>query len=602
MYDEYYQDEMGYDPEDINMNYLNNVNNQNNLNFNSNNNYSNIFNQNFTMKSNNISNMPQIEKQNQKMPSQMKMKDFRLEKNILYISDLPYNTNETDIKLFFQRYGDAVSRITILGRRFSNDTRPINAKVVFKDSQTANKARLEMNLRKLKGHAIRLMWEEYDNNIRYNSSTNLFVKGIPFNVQPREFYEFFMKFGDISSAKLNENEQGNHLGYGYVTYYNPESAEAAINSCNGKVVWKSLLQVDYFKKKNERISTSGPEVYKIYITNLPGDFNEQDIINLTKEYGSIIDCAIKVEKIGRRYALVCYNSEEAAIKAKQNLNKKNIRGYNLYCYIMDDKSPVEPNNNYNNKNKIADSQKNQRFFQRAIPGFRNNNNLCNLYIKNIPYTIKEKEFNEIFEKYGKIVSSKLEMYNLVTNIGGKQVETPTSKGVGYVCYEDPNVAKDVKEKLNNQYIPGYEHWKDPLTIEYFVSKSQREIMNNQNNSYEMQLKNPAPMAMPINQFNDINDNNDNNTQRFNSQEFENLPDIEAKKEYLGDIIYWQVIGNNMVKDLPNVEKNTSKITGMILGIDNMDEIIKICNNNELLNSNISEALQLLKANNYDFNS
>lgn len=597
MYDEYYQNDMGYDQEDMNMNYLNNMNNQNNV-FNSYNTYGNIFNQNYTMKSNNINNVPQIEKQNQpqKIPNKINMKDFRLEKNILYISDLPYNTNETDIKLFFQRYGDAVSRITILGRRFTNDTRPINAKVVFKDSQTANNARIEMNLRKLKGHAIRLMWEEYDNNIRYNSSTNLFVKGVPFNVQPREFYEFFMKFGDISSAKLNENEQGNHLGYGYVTYYNPESAEAAINNCNGKVIWKSLLQVDYFKKKNERISTSGPEVYKIYITNLPGDFTEQDIINLTKEFGAIIDCAIKVEKIGRRYALVCYNTEEAAIKAKQNLNKKNIRGYNLYCYIMDDKSPVEPNNNYN-KNKINDTQKNQRFFQRAIPGFRNNNSLCNLYIKNIPYTIKEKEFNEIFEKYGKIISSKLEMYNLVTNIGGKQVETPTSKGVGYVCYEDPNVAKDVKEKLNNQFIPGYEHWKDPLTIEYFVSKSQREIMNSQsNNGYEMQLKNPAPMAMNTNQV------NDNKNQRFNFQEFENLPNIDAKKEYLGDRIYEQVFENYMIKDLPNAEKNTSKITGMILGIDNMDEIIKICNSPELLNSNISEALQLLKANNYDFNS
>ena len=56
--------------------------------------------------------------------------------------------------------------------------------MIFKDSNTANKARLEMNLSKLKGHAIRLMWEERDNNIRYNSTNNLFVKGVPFNVQP----------------------------------------------------------------------------------------------------------------------------------------------------------------------------------------------------------------------------------------------------------------------------------------------------------------------------------------------------------------------------------------------------------------------------------
>ena len=65
--------------------------------------------------------------------------------------------------------------------------------------------------------------------------------------------------------------------------------------------------------------------------------------------------------------------------------------------------------------------------------------MCNLYIKNIPFNIKEKEFTEIFAKYGKIVSSKLETYNLITNIGGQINSVPTSKGFGYVCYEDPEI-------------------------------------------------------------------------------------------------------------------------------------------------------------------
>ena len=411
-----------------------------------------------------------------------------------------------------------------------------------------------------------------------------------------------MKFGDISSAKLNENEQGNHLGYGYVTYYLPESAEAAINACNGKLIWKTLLQVDYFKKKNERISTSGPDVFKIYITNLPGDFTEHDIIELTKEYGSIIDCSIKVKKIGRRYSLVCYNSEESALNAKLNLDKKNIRGYNLYCYVIDEKSSTDSmNNNYKNnfnRNNNSLSYKNQRFFERPIPGYKNNNNLCNLYIKNIPYTIKEKEFNEIFEKYGKIVSSKLEMYNLVTNIGGNQIKTPTSKGVGYVCYEDPNVAKKVKEELNKQYIPGYEHWKDPLIIEYFKSKSQRELMNHSGVLDKMKDENPDPMIIDSPpKYDDIEDN----IVPFDMNQFENLSSNKAKTEYLGDRIYQQILSNPLIKYLPNKEKNTAKITGMIIGIDNQEEIIKICTNSDSLNANIIEALNLLRASNYNFN-
>jgi RNA recognition motif-containing protein len=84
---------------------------------------------------------------------------YGFQRNILYISNLPYNTNETDIKLFFKKYGDSVTLMTINPRHYNqSETAPISAKVIFKDPITANKARIEMNLRKLKGHAIRLMW------------------------------------------------------------------------------------------------------------------------------------------------------------------------------------------------------------------------------------------------------------------------------------------------------------------------------------------------------------------------------------------------------------------------------------------------------------
>ena len=174
------------------------------------------------------------------------------DKNILYISDLPPNTIETDLNLFLQKYKESIIRITIIAAHSNPiyQNKNLHAKVVFKDSENANNARIEMNLRKLKGHAIRLMWDEKDNSIRYNSSTNLFIKNIPFNIQPREVYEYFMKFGDISSCKLMEDIYGNHLGYGYITYYDPESSSNAIKNCDGKSIWNNqIIEVKYFKKK-----------------------------------------------------------------------------------------------------------------------------------------------------------------------------------------------------------------------------------------------------------------------------------------------------------------------------------------------------------------
>ena len=531
--------------------------------------------------------------------NKMPFSDYRHEKNILYISDLPYNTNETDIKLFFKRYGDNVSLITIRDSKYhkENDIRPISAKVIFKDYETANKARIEMNLRKLKGHAIRLMWEERDNSVRYNSTTNLFIKGIPFNVQPREVYEYFIKFGDISSAKLKENQDGNHLGYGYVTYYKPESAESAIKNTNGKMMWGGgPLQVDYFKKKNERLSTAGPEVFKLYITNFPGDFTEKNIVELTKEFGAIISCSIKTEKIGRRYALVCYENEEAANRAKGSLEGKNVYGYNLFCKIVNDKSYPNPNEikiNKNNNNNF------RRFFQRNKPGLINtNNNKCNLFIKEIPYMIKEKQFIEIFSQYGKITSAKLETYNLITNIGDQTVSTPTSKGYGYVCYEDQETAKKVKDELNGKFLPGYEHWKNPLTIEYYLSKSQKEVMNSmyENNNFSMNNNNGIYMPQMNPQY--IN----NSKNMFDYNKFISLGNEESKKEYLGEIIYDQVYNSPLISNILEKDKVTAKITGMILGIGNTEEIIRICTNIEALNKNISDSLTLLNNNNYDYNS
>ena len=597
------------DIEDYDLDIENSLNNnQSNMNYSSNINLgTNSLNNNGSIAQNQNSFQNQQMAMNQNNPNlnnamkfnKMPFSDYRHEKNILYISDLPYNTNETDIKLFFKRYGDNVSLITIRDPKYhkENDTKPISAKVIFKDYETANKARIEMNLRKLKGHAIRLMWEERDNSVRYNSTTNLFVKGIPFNVQPREVYEYFIKFGDISSAKLKENQDGNHLGYGYVTYYKPESAEMAIKNTNGKMMWGGgPLQVDYFKKKNERLSTAGPEVFKLYITNFPGDFTEKNIIELTKEFGAIISCSIKTEKIGRRYALVCYENEEAAIRAKGSLEGKNVYGYNLFCKIVNDKSYPNPNEikiNKNNNNNF------RRFFQRNKPGIINtNNNKCNLFIKEIPYMIKEKQFIEIFSQYGKIASAKLETYNLITNIGDQTVSTPTSKGYGYVCYEDQEVAKKVKDELNGKFLPGYEHWKNPLTIEYYLSKSQKEVMNNmyENNNYSMSNNNNLYMPQMNQQY--IN----NSKNMFDYNKFISLENEESKKEYLGEIIYDQVYNSPLISNILEKDKVTAKITGMILGIGNTEEIIRICTDIEALNRNISDSLTLLNNNNYNYNS
>ena len=215
-------------------------------------------------------------------------------------------------------------------------------------------------------------------------------------------------------------------------------------------------------------------------------------------------------------------------------------------------------------------------------------------------------FKEIFAKYGNIVSSKLETYNLITNIGGQTVATPTSKGFGYVCYEDQEVAKKVKDELDGKYLPGYGYWKNPLKIDYFLSKSQKEmnnmkINNNQNNYNHNYYNNPNMYMQPIQpQF--VQNNYKNPFSGFDFNKFNSLIDEKAKKEYLGEIIYSQIYNGTLINDMPNKDQVVAKITGMILDIENIDEVMKISIDNDLLTKNVIDALNLLKNSNYDFNS
>ena len=563
------------------------------------------------------------------------------DKNILYISDLPPNTIETDLNLFLQKYKDDIIRINIIPHFSSlqNQNQNLRAKVVFKDSESANNARIEMNLRKLKGHAIRLMWEEKDNSIRYNNSTNLFIKNIPFNKQPREVYEYFMQFGDIFSCKLIEDINGNHLGYGYITYYEPESAQSAIRNCDGKNIWGSILEVKYFKKKNERMSTFGPQVPKIYLTNFPGNYNENEIIQICKNYGEINYCKINTETIGRVYAIVGFSKIESVELAKEKLNGKNISGYNLYCEIYKEhKNDANANYNLNN-------------FQRNFSSQINDNKMCNLYIKNIPFTVNDSMLKKVFSKFGEIKSAKIEMYKVVNKIGDEFKEIPTSKGFGYVLFENPESAKNAREELNGKFLPGFESWNHPLTIEYLIPKSQRNFMlsqeynnndilnrninNNINNNrfyngINNQFNNCNTPQIPnrfnynqqnqnLNQYgrkdysylyqnsnvsnnnNYQNDNNNNqtnnelsvNSEMFNINYFNNIENNEDKKSYLGEIIFKQIEEHPLAQEHNMTMDTIGKITGMIINIDNINEIIETCQNKKLLTSRINEALGLL---------
>jgi RNA recognition motif-containing protein len=181
----------------------------------------------------------------------------QIEKNVLFISELPDNIKDSQLEDFFKDYKDNIVIIQIdrSGKMYDyfNSRKP-KATIIFKDHEKAKEARENLNMRNLNGKALNIMWHEKDNSIRYNNTANVFIKNIPKDVKPREIFEMFNKFGEIISTKICEDEDGNLLGYGYVNYYNLDSAEKAIKELNKKEINGCKLEVTHFQKKKRTIS------------------------------------------------------------------------------------------------------------------------------------------------------------------------------------------------------------------------------------------------------------------------------------------------------------------------------------------------------------
>ena len=597
------------------------------------------------------------------------------EKTILYLTDFPITSkiSEQDINKFLSSFSESILQV----KEEKKSHKPLSYKVIFKDYSSANKCRLDMNLQKLKNKSIRIMWDEHDSSILYNTKNNLFFKGIPKNISPRIVYEYFLKFGDISSLKMTEDENGNHYGYGYVTFYQTQDAQNALDNTKDKkieVFENNIIEISYFQKKKERLSKSNEiadiNKQKLYISNLPEKFSTNELNTLCKEYGSVQSCNIFIDNCNKNFGIVQFSSEKEAQDVLSKLDGKEIQGLKLNVKLYQTKQ------------------------QREI------NHGCNLHIRNIPLNAKEQDLTKIFSKYGKVISSRIETF--------KKENELISKGFGYVSFDNAESAEKAMDDLNGKYLPGFESWSRTLIIEPFLSRKERlmaenygniennnefilsyfsfnsnQDMNNQNKMSNINnvgkiypqttMFNFNNINININQYNNntqyvnnnINNNININNNQFNlikqypnavinynqfvnynypyqnnnqyrnytnhgnyrrgkgrtggwqkknykNRQYQNseeeidkknkidwiaynkLKTIEEKREFMGEVIFRMIEQNEIIKNKNVSKERIGTITGMIIELPNIYEVIEVAENNQILNDRIEEALNLLE--------
>ena len=410
------------------------------------------------------------------------------EKTMLYLTDLPYGINISDIQDFLSKYKDSIVKVIppeMTQRNLYKGTLAI--KVLFKDNASADNCRKEMNLRKFRKKSVRIMWEERDTTLRYNTKNNIYIRGIPKTTTPREVYEYFSKFGDIFSCKITEDEFGNHNGYGYITFFMNLDAEKAIEESKGKTIFGvDNLEIVHFQKRNERmINTLENNKEKIYINNLPEKYEIAELNNLCGEFGKVETCNIFSDKIGKNFGIVKFSNENEANEAVNKLNGKEIEkdGVKFKLIVQLYQTQFEHKQFLINESLKIHQQKGN----------------CNLILKNIPLTVKEEDLEKIFKKFGNITSKRIEK-NLIEKKDEKGKFELVSKGYGFISFETPEEAKKAKEEMDQKFLPGFEGWNKPLIIEYFMTKNERQLIQNQDmNNYYMNPPfnhKPSPNYIP----------------------------------------------------------------------------------------------------------
>ena len=96
------------------------------------------------------------------------------------------------------------------------------------------------------------------------------------------------------------------MGYGFVKFKNEADALAAIEFKNGFTIGTKTIKVSLARPASDDIRNC-----KLYITNLPRLYQEQDVEKLFSRFGDIIECRVlkdgKGSKMSKGVAFVQFN-------------------------------------------------------------------------------------------------------------------------------------------------------------------------------------------------------------------------------------------------------------------------------------------------------
>ncbi|KAI0273747.1 hypothetical protein BC834DRAFT_1030395 [Gloeopeniophorella convolvens] len=178
--------------------------------------------------------------------------------------------------------------------------------------------------------------------------TNLYVKNVDTEVTQDEFVELFNKYGSVTSAVIQTDDEGNSKGFGFVNFETHEQAQAAVDGLHdfdfkGKKLFVSRAQKkqereDELRKTYEAAKMEKMSKYQgvnLYIKNLEDNFDDDKLRAEFEPFGTITSCKVMRDEKGtsKGFGFVCFSSPDEATKAVAEMNNKMIGTKPLYVSL-----------------------------------------------------------------------------------------------------------------------------------------------------------------------------------------------------------------------------------------------------------------------------
>ncbi|KAE9547244.1 hypothetical protein FO519_009545 [Halicephalobus sp. NKZ332] len=253
------------------------------------------------------------------------------------------------------------------------------------------------------------------------SSFNLFVKNFEEELNDEQLLQLFEKYGQIISHAVMKYSNGKSKGFGFVVFADSKAAESAIKELDGYVlpISKKKLYVTKAQNKDERQAELKQSV-NVRVKNLNDFVTEEELREYFKTFGRIISVKMIYDKNNksRGFGFVRFVNPEDAETVIQNLNGRAVS--------ISKKLHIE-------KGRTKD--------ERQPELAQNRSTANNVFIRNLDKSINDTDLEREFQRFGAIISAKVARDGF-----------GSSKGFGFVCFEDPQSATRAIQSMNNQTI------------------------------------------------------------------------------------------------------------------------------------------------------